>query len=147
MLADNQLATLAGWDTEILEIELQHLVEIDFDVDLTGFEAPVINHQIETQLAGSVSDSVNKSPEMNAQQRVVSIDGDIWRLGAHRIICGNALLKHMDDAVLHWEANSGEEAIHAQTGRSFVEIARIRTENVSSSPPEGKHLGKEMRHE
>jgi hypothetical protein len=49
VLADNQLATLAGWDDDILAIELQHLMEVvvDFDVTVTGFEMPVIDLIIE----------------------------------------------------------------------------------------------------
>ena len=51
VLADNQLATKAGWGTEMLAIELQHLVSIDFDVEATGFEIPEIDLILDAESA------------------------------------------------------------------------------------------------
>ena len=60
VLADNQLATLAGWDDDILAIELQHLTEVvvDFDVTVTGFEMPLIDLIIEKAKAPKPEDEV-----------------------------------------------------------------------------------------
>ena len=90
MLADNQLATRAGWDPEILAIELQHLVEVDFDIDVTGFEAPEVDKLIETQLTGPGSDRADRIPEPPAGAPTTRL-GDIWALDQHRLGCGNAL--------------------------------------------------------
>lgn len=91
MIADNQLAALAGWDEEILAIELQHLVEINFDVEVTGFATPEIDHLIETQLTGPASDTADSVPDIEDTTPPVSREGDIWQLGPHRLLCGNAL--------------------------------------------------------
>lgn len=65
MIADNQLAALAGWDDEMLAIELQYLVEVDFDIELVGFEAPEIDHLIETHLTGPGSDLADAVPDID----------------------------------------------------------------------------------
>lgn len=91
MLADNQLATLAGWDDEILAIELQHLVEVNFELDVTGFEAPKIDMLIEGQLTGPGSNQADAIPEMNPGEPTVSRLGDVWCLGDHRLMCGDSL--------------------------------------------------------
>jgi DNA modification methylase len=81
----------AGWDEEILAIELQHLLEIDFDLDMTGFEAPVVDYLIETQLSGPGSDRADIVPETDSRWPVISRAGDIWILGPNRLMCGSAL--------------------------------------------------------
>ena len=91
VIADNQLATLAGWDEEILATELQYLVDINFDVELTGFEPPVVDHLIETQLSGSGSALADVVPELDDRNPPVTKLGDLWVLGCHALHCGNAL--------------------------------------------------------
>jgi DNA modification methylase len=87
-LADNRLAELAGWDDDLLKLELGHLVDIDFDVDLTGFDTP----QIDLILDGAPPakpDPADDVPEM--VKEAVTRLGDIWKMGKHRIFCGDAL--------------------------------------------------------
>ena len=91
VLADNKLAELAGWDEEILAIELQHLVEVNFDVDITGFEAPEVDLLIETQLTGPGESHADVIPEVQTDAPPTSRMEDIWKLGKHRIMCGNVL--------------------------------------------------------
>ena len=91
MIADNQLAALAGWDLEILAIEFQHLVDVDFDLQLTGFEAPEIDLIIETQLSGSGSALADAAPELDDRNPPVTKIGDLWVFGRHALYCGNAL--------------------------------------------------------
>ena len=90
VLADNQLAALAGWDREILAIELQHLTEIvsDFDVTVTGFEMPQIDLLIEGAKTEKPEDEVLPIDRTGA---AVSRPGDLWRVGPHEIFCGDAL--------------------------------------------------------
>src|SRR5260370_36653511 len=57
ILADNKLAEKAGWDRELLAIELQGLIEIDVDIDLTGFEMAEIDLILEEALAPSTTTS------------------------------------------------------------------------------------------
>lgn len=90
VLADNQLAARAGWDAEILAIELQHLtnVVVDFDVTVTGFEMPQIDLILETAKAPKPGDDVQP---IDRSGPTVTRPGDLWLAGPHRILCGDAL--------------------------------------------------------
>lgn len=87
-LADNRLAELAGWDDDLLKLEMSYLVDIDFDVDLTGFDTPQIDLILDgaPQVKPEPADDV---PEM--VEEAVTRPGDIWEMGKHRIFCGDAL--------------------------------------------------------
>ena len=88
-LADNRLAELAGWDDELLKIELSHLIEIDFDVDVTGFETG----QVELILSADEPPAPKVSPADAVEPvaaQAVTRRGDLWLLGEHRILCGDA---------------------------------------------------------
>ncbi len=91
VIADNRLAEKAGWDQSILAIELQHLLTIDgnFDVTITGFEVPEIDLIIE-QARGQEpdKDDVFQIEETN---QTVTQSGDVWKLGRHRVLCANSL--------------------------------------------------------
>src|SRR5262249_34847784 len=91
ILADNRLAEKAGWDREILAIELQALVELDFEVELTGFETAEVDIILEeaNEAAGGASGREDQIPAYPAAPPV-SRPGDLWELGAHRLLCGDA---------------------------------------------------------
>lgn len=91
VLADNKLALNAGWDREILAIELQALVELDFDVELTGFSLAEIDLVIEEAAAADPGgvDAAEDAVTF-ATGRAVSRMGDLWQLGRHRLLCGDA---------------------------------------------------------
>src|SRR6266478_5590556 len=88
VIADNRLAEKSGWDNEILAIELQHLVDIGFDVDLTGFEPA------ETDLIIEGIDEESEQPEnlvpADSNGPTVSRLGDVWLLGKHMLVCGDS---------------------------------------------------------
>jgi hypothetical protein len=90
-LADNKLAQQAGWDRELLAIEFQGLAEHDFDLELTGFGIPEIDQILadarEASLGGNESD--DECPPYSADT-TVSCPGDLWLLGNHRVLCGDA---------------------------------------------------------
>ncbi len=105
VLADNKLALNAGWDEDLLAAELGALVsaDLDFDVELTGFSIPeidVIFETVEPEEPGDPRDDV--IPD-GALSRVCP--GDVWQLGAHRLICGDAL-----DADVVTTLMAGEQA-------------------------------------
>jgi len=89
ILADNRLAEKAGWDKEILAVELQGLLADGFEVVLTGFEAPEIDVILDAA-ADSKSDR-HGDDNVPAAGPAVTQAGDLWLLGPHRIFCGNAL--------------------------------------------------------
>jgi DNA modification methylase len=91
LLADNALATKAGWDREILAIELQGLIDLGVDAELTGFEMAEIDLILEEWQQASheppASEDHFAEPDKGP---TVSRTGDLWNLGAHRLLCGDA---------------------------------------------------------
>jgi hypothetical protein len=86
VIADNRLAEDAGWDEQILKIELQHLISLpNIDVSITGFEVTEIDLIIGS---APVEDPDDQLPEEVA--KVITKLGDLWCLGHHRIYCGDA---------------------------------------------------------
>ena len=90
-LADNKLAEKAGWDRSLLAIEIQQLSKelpaIGLDISITGFEA--------VEIDGLLGDFVNRKPDPADQlpeicKEPVSRRGDLWQLGRHRLLCGDA---------------------------------------------------------
>lgn len=92
VIADNLLAETAGWDKSILAIELQHLLTIDadFDVTITGFEVPEIDLILEEANRKPDTDDVFAGPDPGL---AVTQSNDLWALGKHRILCSNSLAK------------------------------------------------------
>jgi DNA modification methylase len=91
ILADNKLAEKAGWDREILAIELQALVDMDFEIELTGFEMAEVDFLLDeaTEIKQSPLLPEDSIPELSAEPPVTKL-GDLWLLGAHRLYCGDA---------------------------------------------------------
>ena len=94
VIADNRLAECAGWDRELLALELQGLAEIDldFDLEVTGFETAEIDLLIGPEAAESQDpDPADAAPPLDPEAPTVSRPGDLWEIGPHRLLCGNAL--------------------------------------------------------
>ena len=92
ILADNRLAEKAGWDKEILAIELQALIDFDFEVDITGFdlaEIDLILDENRAKTSPTEPEAADVVPEV-APGPAITERGDAWQLGAHRLICGDA---------------------------------------------------------
>jgi 16S rRNA G966 N2-methylase RsmD len=92
VIADNRLAELAGWDDATLAIELQALTEIDleFSVEITGFETAEIDALIGGLSASEDPDPADQVPPPDTSAPPVSRVGDLWRLGRHRLLCADA---------------------------------------------------------
>jgi DNA modification methylase len=90
IIADNRLAEKAGWDNSILAIELQHLITVDNDLDvtLTGFEVPEIDLILSQETVKPDQDDVF---EIGHTNQTLTQPGDLWLLGKHRVLCGNSL--------------------------------------------------------
>ncbi len=91
MLADNKIALNAGWDQDKLAAELADLssMELDFDLDITGFEVAEIDLIISDSNPES-SAQPEEAPLPDYSMPAVSKRGDIWLLGPHRVLCGDA---------------------------------------------------------
>ena len=88
ILADNRLALNAGWDEEMLRVELAALTEADFDVDLLGFEADELGKYL-TESQTSLTDE-DETPSV--EEFAISQPGDLWILGRHRLLCGDSTI-------------------------------------------------------
>lgn len=94
MIADNRLAELSSWDNELLAIHLKELsvVDLNFDIDATGFTVGEIDLQIESQDTSSRPSKGDPADQfVAALGPAVTQLGDLWILGGHRLVCGNAL--------------------------------------------------------
>lgn len=102
VLADNKLAERAGWDKSTLAIELQYLanLETNFDVSLTGFEIPEIDLIIQESKNGSKTDQDDELA-LPTGGSAVSLPGDVWFLGKHRLLCGSALERRSFEALMN----------------------------------------------
>ena len=93
-IADNRLSENSSWDDRLLGELLRDLasVELDFDLEATGFTIGEIDLRIEglSEPTPASTDPADDLPAMLAQQPVSRL-GDLWQLGPHRLLCGNAL--------------------------------------------------------
>ena len=90
VIADNKLALNAGWDDELLKLEMDFLDKSGFDLDLIGFSEEELNdfeEMEENETTGLVDD--DQTPEVS--KKVTTVLGDVWLLGNHRIMCGDSM--------------------------------------------------------
>lgn len=87
VLQDNRSALDAGWDDELLRIELADLQTVDYDLSLTGFSADEIAELLASPTKGQTD--ADDAPEVPVVP--CSKTGDLWTMGAHRLLCGDAL--------------------------------------------------------
>ena len=86
VIADNKLALNAGWDNELLAVELGDLQGFDFDLMLTGFSDDELSKLLAEKTEGLTDpDEIPNPPEIP-----VSSPGDVWLLGKHRLVCGDS---------------------------------------------------------
>jgi len=103
VIADNRIAENAGWDEAMLRIELEALQSEGFDLDITGFDADALAEL----MAGDEPDAEGQTdddavPEVN--ETAVSRPGDIWLLGHHRLLCGDATVADSYEHLLAGES-------------------------------------------
>jgi len=101
ILADNKLAEKAGWGREILAIELQALVDMDFEIELTGFEMAEVDFILDeaTEIKHAPLLPEDNVPELSPEPPVTK-RGDLWLLGAHCLYCGDARDERAYDALM-----------------------------------------------
>lgn len=97
IISDNKLSLNAGWDDELLTVELSELQDLGFDLGLTGFDekelADLFSSDEEAQ-----QDDFDVAAEL--EKPCFSKSGDIWHLGKHTVICGDSTLPETYDALL-----------------------------------------------
>ncbi len=90
VISDNKLAEQAGWDEELLQLELTELQDHGFDLDLIGFSDEELENLLNQDDNTGLTDE-DQIPEV--QEYPVSKPGDLWILGDHRVLCGDAMKK------------------------------------------------------
>ena len=101
VIADNKIAQLSGWDQTLLKSELDILIREEFEVEATGFSTAEIDLMFDTENpAGSDPDDLQ---EEDIRAEVVSRAGDLWQLGHHRLLCGDALSPESYQALMRDE--------------------------------------------
>lgn len=96
IIADNKLALNAGWDNELLSIELSELQGLDFDLDILGFD--------DKELSQLFDDKEIHEDEFDVEEELkkptITKLGDVWHLGKHVLICGNSTKEETYKALL-----------------------------------------------
>ena len=87
ILADNRYAMDAGWDNDLLSVELESLQDMGFDLALTGFDEKELASLFETDSEGEEDDF---DVDAELEKPCFSMTGDIWHIGKHTVICGDS---------------------------------------------------------
>jgi DNA modification methylase len=102
VIADNKLAESAGWDRNLLALELQYLSDLgldELDVTITGFELPEIEVLIGELLGANNDGSADEVVEPTPGPAVTRV-GDVWHIGDHRLVCGDSTKAETYQALL-----------------------------------------------
>jgi DNA modification methylase len=91
VISDNRLPEQAVWDFELLQDHFKALIEIDFDIELTGFSTGEIDLLLDGKPAPGATDPADDLTGLDSQGPAISQPGDSWELGRHRLVCGDAL--------------------------------------------------------
>jgi site-specific DNA-methyltransferase (adenine-specific) len=93
IIADNKLALNAGWDDAMLKVELGELDDLDFDLSLTGFD----EDELAAFLVDPTEGLTDEDAVPDAPAIPVTVEGDVWLLGKHRLMCGDSTsIDHME---------------------------------------------------
>jgi len=122
VIADNKLALNAGWDDEMLAVELTDLKDMGFDLDLTGFSTD----EIEALLAPVGTEGLTDEDAVpEVPEAPVTVLGDVWLLGKHRVMCGDSTSIDAVDKLMN-----GQKAALMQTdppyGIAYVKNAKSK---------------------
>jgi hypothetical protein len=124
-IADNRLAELAGWDRTMLAAELEGLLDLQFDdIESTGFSLGAIDHILDE--ADAKPGARVSLSEQGERGTVVSRAGDEWRLGPHRLVCGEAALVDCDVIVRRWQQFTDKTARLAGSELTFKDVQAMR---------------------
>jgi DNA modification methylase len=90
-LADNRLPLEAGWDEAMLRLEIEALRDADYDINLVGFDDIELQRLLEAQDSAPGLTDEDSVPELPSTP--ITLPGDIWHLGDHRVLCGDATVR------------------------------------------------------
>ena len=126
-IADNQLNLSSGWDYEILGLELDGLKELDFDLDVLGFED--LDFMIEPGEPKDAPVQIDQAEELNKKWQVAI--GDLWEIGEHRLLCGDSTKPEDVEQVMGGE-KAGAVVTDPPYGMSAVESSGVLSARYGS---------------
>jgi DNA modification methylase len=155
-LADNQTATMSGWNEDLLPIELAALQEMDFNLDLTGFSAEDILRYLDPPTTDGLTDpdDIPDPPD-----EATTKPGDLWLLGKHRLLCGDSgkvedVDRLLDGAKIHLVNTDPPYGVKVEPRSnnaiaaglsSFEGTTHHQKLDVARHPEKAKPTGKKMR--
>jgi ParB-like chromosome segregation protein Spo0J len=101
VIADNKLAENAGWDEDLLRTELAALDDMDFDLDLMGFSDEELDNLLGDLDGPALGENEGEDDVPETPEDPVSRPGDLWLLGKHRLLCGDATVATDVERVLN----------------------------------------------
>jgi DNA modification methylase len=104
VIADNRLPEQAVWDFDLLREHFKELIDLDFDVELTGFSTGEVDLLLDGKPGPAANDSADDLTGLGPQGSAISQLGDVWQLGRHRLVCGDALQSSSYELLLGDEA-------------------------------------------
>ena len=134
VIADNKLALNAGWDDEMLAVELTDLKDMGFDLDLTGFNTD----EIEALLAPTGTEGLTDEDAVpEVPEAPVTVLGDVWLLGKHRVMCGDSTSIEQAE---HLMAGTNADLVFtdppynvAYSGRGQNNLGTIKNDDMSAA--------------
>jgi ParB-like chromosome segregation protein Spo0J len=134
-IADNKIALHAGWDEDLLKVELESLKTDGVELESLGFSEDEFNALVEQLGPEPRPNEVLVDP---APSLVVSEAGDIWQLGDHRLLCADALEsatarvieldpQYCDVIISRWQEVTGKEGVHTASGLTFAQLTAARS--------------------
>jgi DNA modification methylase len=123
IIADNKLALNAGWDDELLAVELKELSDVGFDLELTGFDFDELSALIDVD-SDQVTDGLTDPDDVpETKPEAITKPGDIWLLGDHRLMCGDSTVaEHVENLM------AGQKAVLMQTDPPYG-VSHVATKN------------------
>ncbi len=134
ILADNRMAMDAGWDEELLRVEIESLKGMDFDVSLTGFDDKELSDLFSV---GNDSEAKDDDYDLTAalEKAAFVMRGDIWTVGRHRLVCGDATSAE-DVAALMGDIKANLILTDPPYGVSFKSSSGLTIQNDSMKDEE-----------
>lgn len=129
VIADNQLALNAGWDLDLLKVEIEGLEELDFDTSILGFDDDFLSGLMEPLPGEGLTDE-DAVPEI--PETPTTVEGDVWILGNHRLMCGDSTSIDAVDKLM-----DGKKADLLHTDPPY----NVAYSNASRPNPSKKDLG------
>jgi DNA modification methylase len=154
-IADNQTASLSGWDDDKLPLELIGLQELGFDLDLTGFSADELERLLQADATAGQTDpdAVPEPPD-----EATTMPGDLWILGKHRLLCADSgkvedVDRLLDGAKIHLVNSDPPYGVRVEprsnnaiaAGLSSFETTHHQKLDVSRHPEKAKPTQKKLR--